>query len=133
MRKIAVALLLLSGCSYSRPVQLSQITLGPKERPIDTVAGEASASYFLGFHVDGDDTFAAAIADAKKKAGATTGTLYNVFIDRKISCFPACWLAFYTEITTSVYGTLVTYDDPLFRKSEPTQSPPTKRSDQQLF
>ena len=60
--------------------------------------------------MDGDDTYAAAIEDAKARVGVDVGTLYNVFVDRRIVCFPFCSFAIVTNVTTSIYGTLVTYD-----------------------
>lgn len=134
MRRIAAFVFLaLSGCSYARPVVINQIALGPKEHPIAIVAGEATASSFLGFGLEGEDTLVSAINDAKKKAGVTDGTLYNVFVDERLFCFPSCWFPLYHVRTLSVYGTLVTYDDPLFHKTtSPDQKQPSA-GNPQLF
>ena len=87
------------GCSFQRPLSYQNVALGPQERPITTVKGEASADYLLGFQMDGDDTYAAAIEDAKARVGVEVGTLYNVFVDRRIVCFPFCSFAIVTNVT----------------------------------
>lgn len=119
---LALSFSLLSGCAYTHPVTIQQITLGPKERPIAIVAGEAKCSAIFGIG-DGECSLVKAIEDAKRKAGAQNGTLYNLFIDQKFFCFPSCWFAVYHEETLSVYGTLVTYEDPLFLIPPPVPAP----------
>lgn len=120
---LAVSFILLTACSYDRPLMITPQTLGPKEKPLAIAHGEASESWFLGFHAGGENSFFSAIEDAKQKAGVTNATLYNVFVDREIYCFPACWLPLYTEVTTSVFGTLVTYDEPGFLKPKTRETP----------
>jgi len=110
------------------------MALGPKEHPITTVKGESTASYLLGFLMDGEDTLAGAIEDAKKKAGLKLGTMANVFVDQKQFCVPSCWFGLYREVTTTIYGTLVSYDfespptgskiEPSTR-TKPSQEPPS--------
>ena len=103
-------LALTTGCVHYMPVAVSSAPLGPKEHPVAVVSGEASAYYFMGFGPMGDDSLEAAVADAKGQKDSDT--IMNVFVDRRLFCFPLCGFSLITQGTTRIYGTLVKYDDP---------------------
>jgi hypothetical protein len=89
---------------------VSSAPLGPKEHPVAIVSGQSSAYYFLGMGPTGDDSIQAAVEDAKQQKNSDT--IMNVFVDRKLFCFPVCGFSLVTQVTTRIYGTLVKYDDP---------------------
>lgn len=117
--------LILAGCSYTRPMTIAPMALGPKETPIAVVNGAASATYFFGFNMGGDNTFKEALEDAKLHSPASGDTLGNVFADQHLFCFPACFFPIIETMTTSVTGTLFRYEGASFNRPTPapTQKP----------
>lgn len=113
MKNSSLAVLLavsFSGCVHYMPAAVSSTSIGSKyEVPVKTVIGTSSAYYVFGFGPTGDDSLAAAIEDAKSEA--PSDSIANVFIDRKLTCFPVCGFSIFTRIDTIVYGTLVKYTD----------------------
>jgi hypothetical protein len=111
-----LAVLLLAGCSYYRPVAISTVSFGPeKEELIGRVRGRAVHSYLLGIPTS-DATLAMreAVENAKEKVGADQ--VLNVTVDQRISYYPFTILPIYATIETIVYGTAVRYKDPILRK-----------------
>lgn len=86
--------------------------LGPKEKPIGIVTGTSSATYLLGFRIEGEDSLNAAVKDARMQAKVPKSTMANVFVDRYIFYFPAIWLPIYMESKTTIFGTLIAYEEP---------------------
>ena len=120
---ISVFALLLSGCAHYMPAAISSTSIGSKyEVPVKTVTGTSSAYYVFGFGPTGDDSLNAAIEDAK--SNAPSDSIANVFVDRKLTCFPVCGFSVFTRIDTMIYGTLVKYTKedgaPLMPKEEKT-------------
>jgi len=107
---LLLCLLVISGCSYTKPMLVAPMQLGPKEKAVAIGKGESSATYLLGFRIDGDDSLAEAVKNAKVKLTIKGTTMANVFVDRHFFCFPACWLPLYMESKTSVFGTVIAYD-----------------------
>lgn len=100
--------LVLSGCVHYMPAAVSSTSIGTKnEVPVQTAIGTSSAYYVFGLGPTGDDSLIAAIDDAKSQA--KSDSIANVFVDRKITCVPACFFPIYKRIDTMVYGTLVKY------------------------
>jgi hypothetical protein len=92
------------------PAAVSSTGLGPNEKPVRVVSGEASAYYVLGFIGPlGDDSLQAAVEDARSQA--KSDTMVNVFVDRQIMNFPFDYFALVSRIQTRVYGTLIQYTD----------------------
>lgn len=113
MRKwaaLSIFLPFISGCSYTKPVMLAPMQLGPKEHVKAIGRGESSAEYIFGIRIDGDDSLAEAVLNAGEKSKIPHSTMANVFVDRHLFCVPACWLPIYMESKTSVYGTMIVYD-----------------------
>ncbi len=114
----------LLGCIYHRPFQVSTTSLGPKEIPVKTSAGSASAFYFLFLGPFGDDSLEAAIKNAvsNEKSG-NVDTMVNVFVDRKILEFPFV----FKKMTTTVWGTLIRYEDEMFKKQKTVTPEPRQK------
>ncbi|MBI2069215.1 MAG: hypothetical protein HYT79_01315 [Elusimicrobia bacterium] len=77
------------------------------EQPVDVASGSSSAYYILGIGPLGNDSLRAAVEDALQFRRAST--LSNVYVDRRLICFPFCYLPIATRVDTMVYGTLVSY------------------------
>lgn len=111
MKKLGIVLLFgLQGCYYTKPLMIAPMALGPKEHPHAIVSGKSEAIYLLGISTGGDNTFEAALNNARDKGNVQNSTLANVFVDRHYSCFPACWIPIVMTVETTVTGTLITYD-----------------------
>lgn len=107
---LVLMLLSFSGCTYYMPAAVSSTSIGNQgEIPVKVVSGRSEASYFLFFGPFGDDSLLAALEDARSKGDGDT--LANVFVDRKLFCFPFCGVSIYTSIETRITGTLVKYQD----------------------
>jgi hypothetical protein len=109
-RWAALLLVFISGCTYTKPMLVAPMQLGPKEHAVAIGAGESSANYFLGILMTGDDSLAEAVKNARDKAHLTSATMANVFVDRHFFCFPSCWFPIYRESRTTVFGTVITYN-----------------------
>lgn len=108
---MAISIIFFScGCTHYMPAAVSSVSLDSKfQVPTRVVTGRASHSSFLFFGPFGDASLLAAYDDARTKGDGDT--LVNVTVDRKLFCFPACWLQVYMEVETIVHGTLVRYID----------------------
>lgn len=128
---MAVMLLSASGCTYYMPVAVSSTSIGNQgEIPVKVVSGRSEASYFLFLGPFGDDSLQAALEDARSQGDGDT--LANVFVDRKLFCFPLCGFSLYTSIETRITGTLVKYQDERsrqFQKNTAKQPPISDSSD----
>lgn len=111
-----------SGCVHYMPAAVSSAPLGPKEHPVAMSTGESTAYYFLGLGPTGNDSLKAAVEDGLSQR--KSDTMINVFIDRKILNFPFDFFPIFTKITTTVYGTLVRYDETTIDKDSSAQSIP---------
>ena len=120
---LVVSLGMLAGCSYSRPVTIAPMSLGPKEEPVAMAHGVAATTYFFGFNMGTGNTFEEALEDAKLHAGVYGDTLANVFVDEQLFCFPACFFPIIKSVTTSVTGTLIRYNAPSFKHQVNTLAP----------
>ena len=111
MRPLAAALLfaaLLGGCLEHLPADLPAARLGSTtDVPVGPASGRAYSVHFFDWRRFGDDTTAAAIANAKKLRPEED--LINATVNRKVLCFPACQWPIVTWSETSVEGTLVRY------------------------
>jgi len=117
-----LSVLFLTGCVHYMPAAVSSTSIGSKyETPVRTVTGSSSAYYIFGIGPTGDDSLNAAIEDAK--SNAPSDSIANVFVDRKLICFPVCGFSIFTRIETMIYGTLVKYTDeagaPIMAQVEP--------------
>ena len=120
---------MLGGCSYLTPLTVSTTHLDPDhEIPLGIVKGTAINSYFLGIPNGSDENMRTAVERAKLQVGADN--LVNVYVDRRVTYFPATILPLYTRIETIVYGTGVRYKDRTWTKIKdytvpelPTQPP----------
>lgn len=126
----------LSGCVSYMPAAVSSTSVGSKyETPVKTVTGTSSAYYVFGLGPNGNDSLNAAIEDAKSQAPSDSIT--NVFIDRKLTCFPICGFSIFTRISTVIYGTLVKYTKedgtPAMMQSTDLASAPETSSKEILF
>jgi len=97
---------------YYLPTAVSTNPVGTNyEKPVDVVSGKSSAYYLFGglFGPIGDDSLKAAVENALSYRRGSS--LTNVFVDRKLICFPPCqWgLTLFMEVNTIVLGTVVTY------------------------
>ena len=102
--------LLFSGCIRHVPTMISTTSIGDKyERPVQVVSGKSSAFYVLFFGPFGDNSYEAAIEDAKRNTAGDT--LVNAYVDRTYGCFPIFPLCLITTSKTSIYGTLIRYVD----------------------
>jgi len=118
----AVILFGAGGCVYYRPAVVSTNSIGTKnEVPVKVVKGYSSASYIFGLGPMGNESLEAAIYDAIKNEKGSS--LSNVFVDRRVLCFPFPPLCLYIRRDTMVYGTLVKYLDEN-GKEIPPASPP---------
>lgn len=105
-----LAILMASGCTHYMPTAVSSTSIGNQgEIPVKVVTGSSSASSFLFFGPFGDASMQAALEDARRYGDGDT--LANVFVDRVLFCFPACFIPIYTSIETRITGTLVKYKD----------------------
>ena len=108
-------ILLTASCVHYQPVAVSSTSLGgEREEPVATVTGTSAATYVFGIP-SGDDSLAAAIRDARQQA--PSDSMVNVFVDRRMTCFPLCGFPLVVKVETMVYGTLVRYI-----YAEPTES-----------
>ena len=127
-----VALLMLGGCSYLSPLTVSTTHLDPDhEIPLGIVEGTAVNGYFLGIPNGEDEGMRTAVERAKLRVGADN--LVNVYVDRRVTYYPATILPLYTRIETIVYGTGIRYKDRSWTKikdytvpdsAAPTPAPP---------
>ncbi len=108
---MAVMQLSITGCTYYMPVAVSSTSIGNQgEIPVKVVSGSSEASTFLFiFGPFGDASLQAALEDARRQGDGDT--LANVFVDRILFCFPACFLPIYSSVETRITGTLVKYQD----------------------
>lgn len=111
----AAAIFSLSSCTHYYPAAISSASLGQREKPVMVTTGTSQAVYVFGFGpIGGNDTLEAAVENAKKDTPADT--MINTYMDRKVVSFPAEFFPLLRVITTTVYGTLVKYDQPLQAK-----------------
>lgn len=104
------------------PAAVSSTSIGNQgEIPVKVVSGRSEASYVLFFGPFGDDSLLAALEDARSKGDGDT--LANVFVDRKLFCFPVCGFSLYTSIETRITGTLVKYQDERSRLHQTSTGP----------
>lgn len=118
--RLALLLILLSagGCVRYMPAGISSTSIGTKnEVPVKVTSGESSAVYVFFLGPFGNDSLEAAIENAKGKAQADS--IANVFVDRKLTCYPFYPLCLITFIDTRVYGTLVKYKTDAGEELEP--------------
>lgn len=100
--------LLFAGCIHYYPAAVSTNPVGTNyEKPVDVVSGQSSAFYIGIFGPFGNDSLQAAVEDALSFRRASS--LSNVFVDRRLVCFPLCGFSIISRIDTMVYGTLVSY------------------------
>jgi len=96
------------GCVHYFPAAVSTNAVGSQhEHPVDVVAGHSSAYYIGLLGPFGNDSLQAAVEDALSFRRAST--LSNVYVDRRLICFPLCYFPIISRIDTMVYGTLVSY------------------------
>jgi hypothetical protein len=118
MRKLgilAAALFMVAGCSYLTPVTISTNHLDPEhEIVLGMVKGISVNTYFLGGINGEEEGIRIAVERAKFQVGADN--LINVYVDRRITYYPAIILPLYTRVETIVYGTGVRYKDPSWTK-----------------
>lgn len=107
---IGLALITAAGCTHYMPAAVSSTSIGNQgEIPVKVVSGSSSSSSFLFFGPFGDASLNAALEDARRFGDGDT--LANVFVDRILFCFPACFIPIYSSIETRITGTLVKYKD----------------------
>lgn len=114
-----------AACTLHQPMTVSTSPIGlGREVPVKVVTGSSTAERVFIFGPSGDDSLEAAIEDARSQA--PSDTMMNVFIDREIFCVPLCaFPLFYTRTTTTVFGTLVRYENtPEFESAIGTDADP---------
>ena len=105
-------ILFFSGCAYYQPAAVSSASIGSQyERPVGMAEGKGVRWYFFpcwALCPVGEASLKAALNDAV--AGTPGDTLANVFVDRKITFFPAPFLPLIIKNEIIVTGTLVKYN-----------------------
>lgn len=120
---MAAMLISVSGCTHYMPAAVSSTSIGNHgEIPVKVVSGSSSANSFLFFGPFGDASLQAALEDARSQGDGDT--IANVFVDRILFCFPACFLPIYSSVETRITGTLVKYQD---ERALPFQKPVAKQ------
>lgn len=105
-----VPFVFLAGCTYYLPPTISSSSInGQYEMPVKVASGHSSEYSVLLFGPFGDASVRSAIKDAMRNTDADT--IANVYVDRKVFCFPICALPLLREYETVVFGTLVSYKE----------------------
>ena len=112
---------LTAGCVHYLPAAVSTNPIGSKyEKPVKVVTGVSRAYYIGGIGPIGNDSLEAALDDALGYARADT--MANVFVDRRLICFPLCNLPLIFRVDTIITGTLVDYVE--MERTEPIAKEP---------